>query len=174
MYTVASVGSPPLSLADAKEHLRVLHTTDDDYITSLVLAATEWIEQQYDIALRSKTVTEYYDGFDGDIQITIYPVNSVTSVKYYDTDNTLQTITDYTSDLVSRRGRVRVESEPSLYDRPNAIEVIYVAGYATAPEAIIHAIKLLVGDWYKDRERTPGNVKARLLDTVEKLLYAYS
>ena len=173
MYTVASVGSPPLSLADAKEHLRVLHTTDDDYITSLILAATEWIEAQYDIALRSKTVTQYYDGFDGDLILTLYPITSVTSVKYYDTDNAQQTITDYTSDLVSRRGRIRVASQPSLYDRPNAIEVVYVVGYATTPEAIIHAIKLLIGDWYKDRERMPGNDKNRLLDTVEKLLHAY-
>lgn len=179
MYSVTTPpASEPISTADLKEHLRVMHTDDDDYIDSLAVAARLWIERQYDIATIQQTITEYFDEWD-DVRLSVYPVTSITSVKYYDTDDSQQTLdsANYSTDLVSRKARFRFKTgvtKPSLYDRPNAIEVVYVSGYEVVADDIAHAIKLIVGDWYQDRERMPGNLKTRLLDTVERLLHVYA
>ena len=68
------------------------------------------------------------------------PVLSVTSVKYYDASNALQT-------LASSYYRLHQQSEtaaelgwddttfttPSLYDRDDAVQITYAVGYATVP-----------------------------------------
>jgi hypothetical protein len=60
---------------------------------------------------------------------------------------------------VSEPARIRLadgQTWPSLQsDRINAIQITYVAGYASAyqvPAGIRHAIKLLAGDLYENRE----------------------
>lgn len=174
--------SEPITTADMKTHLRVSHSDDDTYIDSLIVAARVYIEAQYDIAINTQTIVEYFDdwmGTDGDsLVLTVGPVASITSVKYYDTDNAEQTLnaSNYSADLVSRYARIKINtnaSAPAVYERPSAIFVEYVAGTDATPSNIAHAMKLIVGDWYRDRERTPGNVKARLLDTVQTLLNVY-
>ena len=41
----------PLSLADAKAQLRVYHSDDDTFISTLIITARRLIEQRYDLAL---------------------------------------------------------------------------------------------------------------------------
>jgi len=64
------------------------------------------------------------------------PVVRVTSVKYYDIDNALQTVdaASYylTDDEVPELRFVRDFSAPTTYARPDALRVEYVAGYAPA------------------------------------------
>jgi len=175
-YTITTPPSEPITTAEAKTHLRVTHTDDDAYIDSLVTAARGWIERQYDIAIGSQTITEYFDDWDVDqVRLSVGIVTSVTSLKYYDSDNAQQTLTTIKSDLASKKARIVVNSDvttPVVYDRPNAIEVIYVAG--DTPSPVVHAMKLMISDWYVNRERMPGNVKGRIMDTVERLLYPYA
>ena len=162
-----------------KTHLRVTHDDDDDYIDTLIVAARVFIETQYDMAINTQTITEYFDEWDDQfLVLTVTPAQSITSIKYYDEDNNIQTLSsdNYIADTVSRYGRIQFKPDaeaPTLYARPNAIEVAYLAGNdATAPN-VEHAIKLIVGDWYASRERMPGNVRSRLLDTVQTLLNVY-
>ncbi len=90
------------------------------------------------------------------------PLQSVTTVKYYDTAGVLQTLasTVYTVDTVSRPGRLvraPVQSWPSVQlDRlSNPVEITYVVGWATAedvPERIKQGIRLHVAYMQYDRE----------------------
>lgn len=176
-YTITTPPSEPITTAEAKTHLRVTHTDDDTYIDSLVTSARTWIEKQYNIAIGSQTITEYFDDWNIDqLRLSVSGVTSVTSVKYYDTDNALvEDFTTFKEDLISNKARIIVNSAvttPAVYDRPNAIIVVYVAG--DTPTPIVHAMKLMVSDWYLNRERMPGNVRGRLMDTVERLLYPYA
>lgn len=61
------------------------------------------------------------------------PVQSVESVQYYDTSNALQTVdsADYylTDEPVPQLRFLTTFSAPTVYDRPDAVRVTYVAGY---------------------------------------------
>ena len=83
------------------------------------------------------------------------------SVKYYDSDNVLQTLDsdDYDVDDVSEPARIRsvaTTSFPSTYDRLNAVQVRFVSGYGSdasaIPNPLIQAIRLIIGHWYENRE----------------------
>lgn len=148
----------PISLAEAKEHLRVDIDTDDDYIESLIRAAWGYAERFTGRPMRPITVKQYFDDFPGR-SIVLYwgDVTSVTHIKYYDTDGNLQTINsaNYHTDLIMDRGRIvfhRNYSLPSVDDRPNAVEIEYEAGAATIPADVIHAMKHLIGEMYERRE----------------------
>jgi hypothetical protein len=75
----------------------------------------------------------------------------VTSVTYYDTDNSLQTLSSSNySVLLSTDGHGRVvwastATLPSLYDRPDAVIVTFTTGYAdlaSVPPAAVQAMKV--------------------------------
>lgn len=75
----------------------------------------------------------------GRIELKRPPLISVTSVKYYDESNVLQTVSpsNYftTSGLVPRVQFVEGFDAPSVYLREDAIQVEYVAGYAPSTDS---------------------------------------
>ena len=75
----------PLTLTEAKAHLKVEVTADDTLITALIQAAREEAEQYLNLKLITQTVTEKLDCFptyddDNIILLSAAPVVSVTSV----------------------------------------------------------------------------------------------
>lgn len=150
----------PVSLDEAKDHLRVVHTDDDLYITALLLAATKWAEDFQQRTYISRTHTDYLDEFPTVIRPTYSPLVSVTSIKYYDTDGNQQTLAsaNYRVDTNTEPGRITEAyniSWPDIRLITNTIEIEYVAGYGTAaavPDDVKAAIKLIVGHLYEHRE----------------------
>jgi hypothetical protein len=73
---------------------------------------------------------------NGAIELLRPPLVSVESVKYYDEDNVLQTVTasDYytTNDLVPQLRFIDGYAPPYVYSRPDAFQVNYIAGYPAA------------------------------------------
>lgn len=160
-----------VSLQEAKRHCRAADFDDDDaYLTSLVDVATSWIDgkdgwlgrsigtQTWDYVLdrfpcASRKSTSKNDG----IRIPLPPLQSITSVFYVDPDTETEATlaTDqYEVDTFSEPGWVMPGTDgwPSTLDTINAVRIRFVAGYATAPTPIKHAILLLVGNWYENRE----------------------
>ena len=99
------------------------------------------------------------------------PLQSVVHIKYTDQDGVLQTWADtnYTVDTDSEEGMVYPVyngSWPSdVRDVERAVNIQYVAGYAdsgasprdladSVPQGIKHAIMMLVGHMYENREST--------------------
>ena len=85
------------------------------------------------------------------------PVASITSVKYYDENNTEQTLngTNYRLNIRSNLSYVEFDANaslPNLYDRSDAIAIRYVAGTATPAEEIKQIVRLLCGAWFEFRE----------------------
>jgi len=147
------------------DHLRVDDGDELEHIRFLIRAVTANIEKLYSLALITQTVTEYFDGWPECgcrvIKLAVRPVASVTSVKYYDDDGVLQTLSSslYRTDTVSLQARVELdddESWPDLDYRTNAVQIEYTAGYGATsqavPENIRHAINLMVGTLYENRE----------------------
>ena len=156
--------SEPIVLADAKNYLKQLSgvTTDDDLITSLIVAARKEVEQ-HGIAVFDQEITESFDSFPQGgkcLNLSLAPLRSVTSIQYLDTDGATQTLSSsiYTVDdsgTYSRRIALNEgESWPSTKQNINAVTVVYRVGFdATAPqvETIKTAMQLKMAYWYMDR-----------------------
>lgn len=143
-----------------KDHSHIDTDADATLLQSYIDAATEFAEKEQDRCIRQATWTAVYDCWPscGVFYLPKPPLVSVTSITYYDTAGASQTLATsyYVADVVSEPGRIQlVEAPPSIDDRPGAITVTYVAGYANAaavPAITRHAIRQLSSLWYRDRE----------------------
>lgn len=156
----------PVSVQEFISHRRIdTDSGESALITSLIKAARQHLDGPKGIlarALNTQTWTLYLDEFPSEeFILPLNPVISVTSVKYYDESNTLQTLSSQYYDLVLNDEPAKVSksydySWPLTYRRRNAVEIEFVAGYGTAaadvPEALRVAILMLAGDMYERRE----------------------
>ena len=152
-----------VTTSDQKDWMRVDSSDEDTLIGSLAAAARAWFEMATNKQCITASWTYKITNFDGDeIVLPISPLQSITSIKYYDNADVQQTWSSdqYTVDTASTPGRVRPASG---YDWPsdlrgynNDIEIIFVAGYGDAasdvPDGMIAAIKLLAANWFENRE----------------------
>ena len=160
----------PVTLQEAKTHLRVDHSDEDALINILVQAATEMAELHTNRSFITQTRQMKFDNFPCvDITIQNGPLISISGtdtasspntlgITYYDEDEALQTLSAsaYWVDSSSNIARIVVkESWPGTYVMPNAVTVTYTAGYGAAsdvPAAIKQAILLILGHLYEHRE----------------------
>lgn len=179
-----TVITPPAAFVttdEAKAHLRVDYDEEDTLITSLVAAATGWIDGPagwLGHSIGMQTLEARFEAFCGDeIRLPYGPVISpIGSIKYLDGDGVEQTFSSSSYTLLSD-GRVRLNSGsswPSLYDDPEAVRVRYQAGYTTVPEPIKQAILLLIGHWFHNREEVvTGTITAQLPMSAQALLSTF-
>lgn len=172
----------PIDLAEAKSHLAVTVGDDDVYILSLIDAASAWVESYTRQALLLSTWKQRFQYWPACGVIELYrpPLVSVTSVVYIDDAGATQTLASnqYAVDLYSKPGRILRAygvTWPTIRREGVAapITVTFTAGRATPaaiPAPFKHAIKLMVGHWYENREEvnvggsvTPMPSAARLL-----------
>ena len=154
----------PLELTDARTHLREPDAAENDYITGLIIVARRTVEAVTRRQIINATWQLTLEEFPAEIILDRPPLSSIASITYVDADGDTQTLASsgYQSDTTAFKGRVKPaygESWPTTRsDTYNAVTVTYVAGYgataASVPEDIIHAIKLLLGHLYENREAT--------------------
>lgn len=181
----------PLTLTEAKAHLRVDHTDDDALIAIYLAAARADCEEWTARAFVTQTWELVLDEFPEDeIQIPRPPLQSIESIKYDDGDGVEQTLatTEYEVDTVSQPGWVVPVTTgwPSdTFEGINAIRIRFVAGYVNTdspsdltgniPAAIKAAILLHLGVRYQNREDVViGTTVNRLpVANIEYLLRPY-
>ena len=145
----------PVSLAEAKAHLRVDHDDQDDLITAQIKAATVWLDGYAGIlgrALITQTWRQDFAGFADRLPLPVSPVISVVGVSYFDAGNVQQTLDAGVYDLLAdARGAYITlrpgQSWPATFRRADAVSVTFTAGYGAAadvPEPIRQAILLIV------------------------------
>jgi uncharacterized phiE125 gp8 family phage protein len=178
---VTPPATEPVTLNEAKEHLRIEHDVDDAFISTLITVAREYVEkiawrgfidQTWELTLREFPIFDY-------ITLPKGPVRSVTSVQYLDPSGVLQTLATsvYEVDTKSKFGRVILkegQSWPGYLRRWNSVTVQYVVGYTNLPKGIVHAIKLLIAQMYE--HRTPevtGTIVAAVRMSFDALLAPY-
>lgn len=162
----------PVTLAEAKAHLRVDASDDDAYILGLITTAREWCEEYLDRTLVSTQWVMRLDKFpdDGtmDVELPRPPVVSsgtatAVSVTYTAENGGTQSWSSasYRVDRASTPGVVRTlygQTWPPHLQDDNAVTVTWWGGYgpsgSSVPAAIRHAILMLVGHWYENRQAT--------------------
>ena len=158
----------PVTLTEAKAHLRVDTSDDDAYIGTLITAARQWVEEYLDRTLVNTQWTMRLDAFPFEIELPRPPIASagtatavaVTYTLGDDSTTTLST-SSYRVDRMSTPGVVRQLRNgtwPANLDDYNAVSVTWWAGYgasgASVPAAIRHAILMLCSHWYETRGAT--------------------
>lgn len=177
--------SEPVTLVEAKAHLRVTDPEDDTYITALIVAARDAAEHKTQRSLITQTLTLTLDRFpesEGKILLRRPPVTAVTFVKYLDTANVLTTLdaAEYVTDFETEPGRIVPAYGylwPQTYDAINAVTVEYVAGYANAaavPQQIKNWMLMRLSAMYENREEVTTDGRAAIMmPFVDGLLDRY-
>lgn len=189
----------PVTLQEAKTHLRVTSTDDDAYITTLIAVARQSVEEQTRRAILSQTWVAGFSswpialgraearGFgrgDADgFELPRPKALSVESLVYFDQDDQEQTMdeADYTVDLEAFPAILRVKSAvqlPALSPNLNApIRITYVAGFgedaAAVPAPIKHAILLLLSHLYEIRVIASEAPLTKVPRSIDALLSPY-
>lgn len=181
---LAEPTTEPVTLAEAKAHIRVDDSNSDTLITALIVAARQFVESfsGRTLAQRSFTQTmEYFPDGGMDIVLRRSPVTAVASVKYYDStgaDITMTVGTDYRIDTTVIPARIRLPVLTKVWVRgttaDDCVRIVYTAGAATAPTAAKQTILLLVGHWFENRESVTIGATSKVVDqTVNALMDSY-
>ena len=198
---VTPPAAEPVSLAEARAHLRMEVSDDDALISSLITAArmaAEGLMERSLITTRWKLVIDSFPGPsllgvpygrtfslpDHAILLPRNPVSAVVGITYLDMAGTIQTVptTDYVADLASEPARITPvfgRIWPINMPQIGSVQVTFDAGYgATAdsvPDEIKAWMKLRVGSLYEHREEVAlmnrGSIQA--LPFVDSLLDPY-
>jgi uncharacterized phiE125 gp8 family phage protein len=151
----------PLTLLEAKNHLYLPadDSNQDDEIARLIQAAREQWEHDTDSCVLTQTLRVRSTGFGsskmGEFHLFKRPVQSVTTVQYYDPSGSLETLsTDvYSLDALSQKLRLKINKTWPVVElsRWDAVSVTYVAGYSgreDVPAIAKQAMLLLVGYYH--------------------------
>jgi uncharacterized phiE125 gp8 family phage protein len=158
----------PVSVADAKTHVRVDHATDDAYIEALIRAVQDDLEPPngwLGRALLSATYQLILPEFAEQIVLPAPPLIAISSITYLDEDGDEQT---------ADTGLYRVlEGEPSVIQlledeewpetdtADDAVIIEYTAGYTTLPEIIKAYMLLSVAQLYDYRTLSMAGAEAK-------------
>jgi uncharacterized phiE125 gp8 family phage protein len=158
----------PITLTEAKAHLKVDFDEEDALILIYISAAREYAEQFCNRGFLTQTIVHSLDAFPQcSIQnplayFRLYrtPVQALVSLKYIDTENVEQTIGIENLvlskiDIPAKLGKLDAYTWPETANVPGAVSIEYTCGVATAaevPAAIKAAILLMVGEMYEQRE----------------------
>lgn len=176
----------PITLAEAKAHLRVDGSVEDTLIASLVTTSRLHVEAALSCALISQSWTYLLDAWpkNGTVILPMYPVQSIELVQVYDAEDSVSVVApeDYLLDGTGpppRFVRRNLKSWPRPGRSANGIEIAFTAGYGTAasdvPEPVRQALHLLVAHWYEHREPAGcENGSIRIPPTISSLLSPYT
>jgi len=176
--------SEPVSLMEMKRYLRIDDNSDDIVLSDQIMEARRFIEDQIGLAfisqswrmaldrwpaggeawwdgVREMSITELYrSNVLQSVTLPRWPLVSITSVTTYDEDSNATAITVanvFDVDVYRTPGRItlkRGQTWPVALRANNAIEIVYVAGYANAaaiPMTMKRAVKQLAAFMYNHR-----------------------
>ena len=158
--------SEPVSLAEAKTHLRVSHADDDTYISTLIIAARRQIEARTGLRLITQGWSLFKDCWPmaPDLPLDLAHVSAVNDIFVYSEVGTSATYdpAHYYLDAASKPSRVILRQDrlpPMPGRRVNGIEVRVTVGFGAAaavPQELKHAILILLAHWFDHRGDAEG------------------
>lgn len=181
MIKIIGVTAEPITLEEAKLHVRVDGSLEDTLIDGLITAAREYCENYTGRSFASQSIEYFLNAFpSGGIDLPRKPIDEVTSICYKDQDGVETALVegvDYILDVDSARialpyGKVW----PSFTPYPlSPIKIEYSAGgTASIPGPVKTAMLLLIGHWYENREAVlTGSISKQIEFSTKALLDQY-
>lgn len=183
LVLLSGPAAEPVTLAEAKAHLRVDTAADDALISSLIVTSRLHIEAALGLALIAQSWSLRLNEWPlhGAVVLPLRPVTAVTAVKVTDAAGAPITLAAslYLLDRASIPSRLLpTDSWVAPGVAANGIAIDFTAGYgavaADVPQPIRQALLLLVAHWYENREPVrAGDHAAPVPLTVNDLLAPY-
>lgn len=159
LFRTVEPAAEPVTLAEAKAHLRIAHASEDELIGALIRAARDDVERATGIALIDQSWRLTLDRWPrhDTAMLLRHPVKEILSVTVFDEDGAASLIdpADYQLDAGSRPARLLFKERPDAVRVMNGIEIDFVAGFGEAgpdvPDLLKRAILVLVAHWYEFR-----------------------
>lgn len=148
--TLISAPPMPVSLDEVRLHCRIDHSDEDDYLNILVSSAHLYAEHYCQRSFGEQTWRGNW--WDWPKRLPKPPLVSVSEIRFWrHGEQQVLDPSEYRLDL-SMPGRVLpVHSFPIADDRPDAVEITWVAGHE-ASENVRLACLIMVSHWYQVRE----------------------
>lgn len=170
-----------VSLPEVKAQLRVTSSSEDGLLTRLIKTATEHVELYCSIRLISRLVSIQGSCFHDLRKLPVGPIVSIESISYLNPSSILTSIdaADYVAELSGLDPSIRLapsKTWPYALPASDAIRIEAIAGYGTAaqvPAPIVHALILLVSQWYDNRSTISELNVNQLPNSVRSLLANY-
>jgi uncharacterized phiE125 gp8 family phage protein len=149
----------PWSIAEAKSFLRVEHDEDDTIIASLIAAARGHVEALTRRALlvqRWRFVLDAWPG-DGRVELRMAPLRGVIAARVFDHANNAAAIDagTFVADAAANVIASPCWSLPQPGRATAGIELDVELGYGAladdVPDALRHAVRMLLATWYDKR-----------------------
>ena len=176
----------PVTLAEAKAHLRVDGSAEDTLIASLIVTSRLHVEAAAGLALVTQSWSWYLDAWPRGhaLKLPLRPVQSVAAVRLYDETGAATTLDPATYFLDGAAAPPRLVRQRRALPWPqpariaNGIEIAFTAGFGPAPAdvpaPIRQAILLLIAHWHEHRSPLEDGAPAEPLPPmVTELLAPY-
>ena len=154
---VTAATAEPISIGQLKQ--RVNLAADDDshdcYLAELIKECREEVETDCDLLCCTQTWQLLTDEMEDGLQLFKSPIQSITSIQYYDSAGTLTTLPTsvYSFDVANRKIHLKPDQYwPSFQARWDAWKILYVCGYATVPPIVQKAVLLLAENYFLARD----------------------
>jgi uncharacterized phiE125 gp8 family phage protein len=180
-FDPSAVITEPLTVDAAKLYLRVSQPDEDAVIADLITAARVFCEKRTGRPIARQDCDVIYDRIAMGQWITLpyAPVSAVVQIEATDIVG-VATVLDpsaYLVDLASEPARVGLPTAgfwPMSLRAFQAIAIRLTVGYVVPPADLVQAMRLLLGNFYENREAVQsGHIIATLPLGVEDILAPY-
>ena len=183
LQLTSAPAAEPVTLAEARQHLRLDGTDDDAFVSALITTARLQIEAALDQALISQTWSWRLDDLpdDNELQLPLWPVQAIDGFYTVRADGTEIDRSDHItiSDFASQPARLKVKRPAETAAAAfGPYHVSFTAGYGETPDSVPAPIRTallqLVAHWYEHRGPSEvGSNAARIPETISHLLAPY-
>ena len=163
LATVTPATIEPVTLDEAKSHMRVIHSFDDQLISSLITSAREVVELNTGRALAAAGYLWSSESGRCPVELPLWPIGTLSSVTYADSTGVRHPITDYVLD-VNRS----VLAFAAGTDR-RWLNVEFATTPLSVPEALKSAIKLRVQAEYESEV----DQVAKIIEAAERIEFRF-
>lgn len=160
LILTAGPAEEPVTLGEARAFLRLDDTSEDGLLAALITAARAVLEGETRRAFVTQSWRLLIDRFpEGAIVMPLAPVAEVTAIRLVARNGESETVDPalYDLELGAEPPRIHPAARgtwPAPKKRAGGIAVDFTAGYggpAAVPQALKHAVLLLVAHWFETR-----------------------
>lgn len=179
---ITAPADEPVTLADAKDWLKIDGTDEDRLVTALISSARLAVEAATGLFLLPQTWRLSFDDWppSGRLVLPYAPLQSVQVFRVINANGNASAVplNNLNIDPAGRQPRIALKSAPPAKNQDlHAYEIDVIFGYGDAnavPETLKLAIKMLVAFWHENRGDEGASVAQKWPDAISALLTPFT